>query len=75
MFLKRFETNIITIKNISISQTLPFRNTDLYLKHLNITTKKMYILEDLLSSKSFIFEKKVKYKTKLMNFYEVNKEN
>lgn len=75
MFLKRFETNIITIKNISISQTLPFRNTDLYLKRLNITTKKMYILEDLLSSKSFIFEKKVKYKTKLMNFYEVNKEN
>lgn len=75
MFLKRFETNIITIKNISISQTLPFRNTDLYLKRLNITTKKMYILEDVLSSKSFIFEKKVKYKTKLMNFYEVNKEN
>lgn len=75
MFLKRFETNIFTIKNISISQTLPFRNTDLYLKRLNITTKKMYILEDLLSSKSFIFEKKVKYKTKLMNFYEVNKEN
>lgn len=75
MFLKRFETNMITIKNISISQTLPFRNTDLYLKRLNITTKKMYILEDLLSSKSFIFEKKVKYKTKLMNFYEVNKEN
>lgn len=75
MFLKRFETNIITIKNISISQTLPFRNTDLYLKRLNITTKKMYILEDLLSSKSLIFEKKVKYKTKLMNFYEVNKEN
>lgn len=75
MFLKRFETNIITIKNISISQTLPLRNTDLYLKRLNITTKKMYILEDLLSSKSFIFEKKVKYKTKLMNFYEVNKEN
>lgn len=75
MFLKRFETNIITIKNISISQTLPFRNTDLYLKRLNITTKKMYILEDLLSSKSFIFEKKVKYKTKSMNFYEVNKEN
>lgn len=75
MFLKRFETNIITIKNINISQTLPFRNTDLYLKRLNITTKKMYILEDLLSSKSFIFEKKVKYKTKLMNFYEVNKEN
>lgn len=75
MFLKRFETNIITIKNISISQTLPFRNTDLYLKRLSITTKKMYILEDLLSSKSFIFEKKVKYKTKLMNFYEVNKEN
>lgn len=75
MFLKRFETNIITIKNISISQTLPSRNTDLYLKRLNITTKKMYILEDLLSSKSFIFEKKVKYKTKLMNFYEVNKEN
>lgn len=75
MFLKRFETNIITIKNISISQTLPFRNTDLYLKRLNITTKKMYILEDLLSSKSFIFEKQVKYKTKLMNFYEVNKEN
>lgn len=75
MFLKRFDTNIITIKNISISQTLPFRNTDLYLKRLNITTKKMYILEDLLSSKSFIFEKKVKYKTKLMNFYEVNKEN
>lgn len=75
MFLKRFETNIITIKYISISQTLPFRNTDLYLKRLNITTKKMYILEDLLSSKSFIFEKKVKYKTKLMNFYEVNKEN
>lgn len=75
MFLKRFETNIITIKNISISQTLPFRNTDLHLKRLNITTKKMYILEDLLSSKSFIFEKKVKYKTKLMNFYEVNKEN
>lgn len=75
MFLKRFETNIITIKNISISQTLPFRNTDLYLKRFNITTKKMFILEDLLSSKSFIFEKKVKYKTKLMNFYEVNKEN
>lgn len=35
----------------------------------------MYIFEDLLLFKSFIFEKKVKYKIKLMNFYEVNKEN